>query len=235
MADFPLDINLNFVAALMCPNPVVVLLISLVLTTINSWARADGITIALHGNDRGAPACVICHGAQGEGIPANGFPRLAGLNAGYLHAQLDAFAHGQRVNAMMTPVAQTLNGDERAAVARYYAELSDSVSVGGPVPEMNSAGARLAVQGRWSQGLPACVQCHGAMGAGVGTIFPALAGQSALYLENQLRAWQQGTRAPGPLGLMKIIASKLSAADIHAVAAYFSALPASDPSLRSKP
>lgn len=219
----------------MRPNLVMASFISLALATINNLAQADGATIALQGNDRGAPACVVCHGAQGEGIPENGFPRLAGLNAGYLHAQLDAFAHGQRVNAMMTPVAQTLSGDERAAVARYYAELSGSASAGGPVAEMNSVGARLAVQGRWSQGLPACVQCHGATGGGVGAAFPALAGQSALYLENQLRAWQQGTRAPGPLGLMKVIASKLSVADIQAVAAYFSTLPASRPSLMSKP
>jgi cytochrome c553 len=48
--------------------------------------------------------------AHGEGIPANGFPRLAGLNFGCLRTQLDAFAKGQRVNAMVTPVAKTLSG-----------------------------------------------------------------------------------------------------------------------------
>jgi thiosulfate dehydrogenase len=211
-----------------------IVLISLALIPIN-LALADGATIALHGNDRGAPTCITCHGAHGEGIPANGFPRLAGLNAGYLQSQLDAFATGQRVNAMMTPIAQTLSGDERAAVARYYARLSGSATIAESVPEMNSTGARLAIQGRWAQSLPACMQCHGARGVGVGTIFPVLAGQSALYIENQLRAWQQGTRLPGPLGLMKVVASKLSAADIQEVAAYFSALPMNAPSLRNKP
>ncbi|MHB1592299.1 MAG: c-type cytochrome [Sulfuricella sp.] len=219
----------------MRPNPAIVSLISLALTAMFNLALADGLTITLHGNDRGAPACVTCHGAHGEGIPANGFPRLAGLNAGYLQTQLDAFAKGQRANAMMTPIAQTLRGDEREAVARYYAGLSGSTTMTEPVPEMNSAGARLAIQGRWSQGLPACVQCHGAMGSGVGTAFPALAGQSSLYIENQLRAWQQGTRAPGPLGLMKVVASKLSAMDIQEVAAYFSEILPSDTSKRSKP
>lgn len=219
----------------MRPNLAIVSLLSLPLSAMINLALADGLTITLHGNDRGAPACVTCHGAQGEGMPANGFPRLAGLNAGYLQTQLDAFAKGQRANAMMTPIAQTLRADEREAVARYYAGLSGSATMTEPVPEMNSAGARLAVQGRWSQGLPACMQCHGAMGAGVGTVFPALAGQSSLYIENQLHAWQRGARAPGPLGLMKVVASKLSAADIQAVAAYFSALPASDPSRGSKP
>ena len=216
-------------------NLAVVSLISLALTAMFNLALADGATIALHGNDRGAPACSICHGAHGEGIPANGFPRIAGLNAGYLQIQLDAFASGQRVNAMMTPVAQTLSGEERAKVTHYYAGLSGSATLKEPVSEMNSTGARLAMQGRWSQGLPACAQCHGVMGSGVGTAFPALAGQSSLYIENQLHAWQQGTRAPGQLGLMKVVASKLSAADIQEVAAYFSALPASDLFRRSKP
>ena len=219
----------------MRPTLAIVSLLSLPLSAMINLAQADGLTITLHGNDRGAPACVTCHGAQGEGMPANGFPRLAGLNAGYLQTQLDAFAKGQRANAMMTPIAQTLRADEREAVARYYAGLSGSATMIEPIPEMNSVGARLAIQGRWAQGLPACMQCHGAMGAGVGTVFPALAGQSSVYIENQLHAWQRGARAPGPLGLMKVVASKLSAADIQAVAAYFSALSASDPSRGSKP
>lgn len=216
--------------------PTLVLLSSLGLAfaATAQTARADGATIALHGNARGAPACVTCHGAQGEGMPANGFPRLAGLNAGYLQTQLDAFANGQRANAMMTPIAQTLSVDERAELARYYGGLGGSTAAVS-VPNPDSAGARLALKGRWSHGLPACVQCHGATGAGVGTVFPALAGQSALYIENQLRNWQQNTRPPGPMGLMKTIASKLSAADIQSVAAYFAALPAGGPVPESTP
>lgn len=216
-------------------NQAIVSLISLALSATINLALADGLTVTLLGNERGAPACITCHGVQGKGIPVNGFPRLAGLNAEYLQTQLDAFATGVRANAMMTPIAQILSKDERTAVANYYAGLRDSVTLPAPALEKNSPGARLATQGRWPQGLPACVQCHGAMGVGVGTTFPALAGQSALYIENQLRAWQQGTRAPGPLGLMKNIASKLSTTDIHEVAAYFSALPASNPSPRRKP
>jgi cytochrome c553 len=184
---------------------------------------ADGASIALSGNNRGAPACVTCHGASGAGGVANGFPRLPGLNAGYLQAQLDAFANGQRRNAMMTPITQILSPDERAALARYYSGLTISTDPS-PPPNTETIGAQLALKGRWSDGLPACVQCHGATGAGVGRTFPALAGQSALYIENQLHAWQQGSRAPGPMGLMKLIASKLSAVEIKSVAAYFAAI-----------
>lgn len=38
------------------------------------------------------PGCVACHGAHGEGIEAAGYPRLAGLNAGYIEKQLKDLA-----------------------------------------------------------------------------------------------------------------------------------------------
>lgn len=206
--------------------------LSLALAAAMPCARADGAGIALNGNARGAPACMTCHGARGEGTAATGFPRLAGLNAGYVHAQLEAFAVGKRTNAMMTPIAQALNAVERKQLADYYSGLgrapgtvkATTQQADKADPKLDSAGAQLALKGRWKNGLPACVQCHGSRGAGVGSVFPALAGQSALYTENQLRAWQQGTRAPGPLGLMKVIADKLSVDDVKHVAAYFAAL-----------
>lgn len=102
----------------MRPNPAIVSLISLAFILRINLVLADGATIALHGNERGTPMCITCHGARGEGIPEKGFPKLAGLNAEYLQTQLDAFANGQRVNAMMTPVAQTLSGVKRANPAR---------------------------------------------------------------------------------------------------------------------
>ncbi|HAN56340.1 MAG TPA: cytochrome C [Betaproteobacteria bacterium] len=210
-------------------------LLAAVLTAGTACARADSASLALKGNDHGTPACAACHGAQGEGRAVSGFPRLAGLNAGYLQTQLAAFAGGQRVSAMMTPIARTMTQTEWQEMARYYAWLpnlagaskSTSTLAKTAPPDTDSAGAKLALQGRWSHALPACVQCHGSMGVGVGSVFPALAGQSAVYLQNQLQAWQQGTRAAGPLGLMKVIADKLSAEDIQYVAAYFAALPVS--------
>jgi thiosulfate dehydrogenase len=217
---------------MMRPNLAIVL-ISLVFLPID-LALADGATIALHGNDRGALACITCHGPQGEGTPANGFPKLAGLNAGYLKAQLDAFAKSERNNVIMTPIAQNLNGDERAKAARYYAGLKSPATPPQPASEMNSPRARLEIQegeqlalkGRRSQDLPACVQCHGPHGVGVGANFPKLAGQVPLYIENRLRALQHEERPIGPAAIMKGVASKLSAKDIQNVAAYFSALPA---------
>ena len=84
---------------------------------------------------------------------------------------------------------------------------------------------RVALHGRWSEDLPACVQCHGNSGSGVGSRFPPLTGQTSLYIANQLHAWKQGTRRGDPLGLMQTVAAKLSDADIRAVSNYFAAQP----------
>lgn len=195
---------------------------------------ADAALIAQNGNTHGAPACVTCHGVRGEGLPGSGFPHLAGLDGNYLLNQLNAFASGRRNQPMMTPIAQTLTGEERIALARYYGAMSRSRRAASPA-SVDNVGAKLALKGRWSDGLPACVQCHGATGAGVGAVFPALAGQSAHYIETQLRKWQQDARPPGPMGLMKVVASKLSPVDIRAVAGYFAALPPPAPDTTRKP
>ena len=193
-------------------------------------APVTAARLAAAGNGRGAPACALCHGANGEGNALIGFPRLAGLPERYLTDQLENFATGRRSNVMMTPIARTLSVEERAATANFYAHLIGQSHSPASSPTTSDApttttGETLAVRGRWSQGVPACAQCHGRTGQGVGDSFPALAAQPALYLENQLLAWQSGIRDPGPLGLMGAIAKKLSADDVTAVAIYLSALP----------
>ncbi|MCA8093839.1 c-type cytochrome [Burkholderia anthina] len=182
-----------------------------------------GKTLATQGSATGVAACIGCHGTQGEGNAAAGFPRLAGTNAAYLSAQLAAFADGSRQNPVMQPLAKLLSAHEREAVSAYFASLPAPAAIAAgtaPIDPAN-AGAWLATRGRWSDGLPACAQCHGAGGLGVGTAFPPLVGQPAAYIAGQLNAWKHGTRAPGPMALMPMIAGKLSDADIDAVAAYY--------------
>jgi cytochrome c553 len=183
--------------------------------------------LAAQGNGRGAVACQGCHGADGMGQAGSAFPRLAGLDAHYLQAQLDAFANGTRANPVMQPIARALDADERAAIAAYYAQLpTKRAAVQGKPAVADGPGARLALQGRWSQQVPGCVQCHGPGGVGVGANFPPLVAQPAPYLSAQLHAWKQGTRKNDPLQLMQHISSALSDADIAAVSAWFAAQPA---------
>jgi cytochrome c553 len=186
----------------------------------------DGAAIARQGNGRGVAPCMACHAANGGGITAAGFPRLAALPQGYLRKQLDDFASGARSNATMQPIARGMNDAERNAVAAYYSKLPAPRMV--PTASQNSGAPptqSLATRGRWSQGVPACDQCHGPGGIGVADQFPPLAGQSVLYLSNQLHAWQQGARRNDPLQLMQTVAGKLNDADIAAISAWYAAQP----------
>lgn len=203
---------------------------------LSASCHADGAAIAKTGAGA-APACQSCHGPAGEGIAQAGFPRLAGLGAAYLQRQLVAFADGTRVSDAMLPIAQALSDADRAAVSAYYAALpgpaasaaalpSASASAHAAAPASASVGAALATRGRWADKLPACDQCHGPGGRGVGPDFPALAGQSATYLSNQLMAWKTGARPPGPMGLMAVVAAKLSESDVRALADHYALLPA---------
>lgn len=186
-------------------------------------AQDDGAAIAAKGGKNGATACVACHGAKGEGNAAAGFPRLAGLGQAYLQAQLAAFASGARQNPVMAPVAKALTDPEKQAVAAYFSSLAGApgVTVDEATLKPSATGAWLATRGRWDQNLPACVQCHGPGGVGVGAAFPALAGQSPTYLTAQLQAFRNKTRPGGPDNLMATVASRLSDADIKAVSDHF--------------
>ena len=192
-------------------------------------APVDPRVIAMQGLPPTVPPCQDCHGPAGEGnIPA-GYPRLAGSGRGYLAQQLAAFASGKRQSPVMQPVAAALSTGQQAALADYYAALAGSPTMSATAdPQPAQAGAWLAARGRWSDDIPACAQCHGAAGLGVGDAFPPLAGQPAAYLAAQLQSWKHGTRPPGPQSLMAAIALKLSDADIAAVTSYYAALPATD-------
>jgi cytochrome c553 len=202
-------------------------LLSITPVLMQSARAADGQEIAANGNSHGAPACSACHGEHGEGRPDAAYPRLAGLNSGYLIQQLNAFAGGGRDSEAMQPIATALTPDERKAIAEFYAGLATP-----KVEESNKAdsktiaiGAHLADRGDWSNGIPGCSRCHGPAGQGVGNAFPGLAGQSAEYITSQLKAWKEGKRTSDPLHLMTGIASKLSDDQVAAVAAYYASLP----------
>ena len=127
-----------------------------------------GEKIAQSGSAGGAAACIGCHGAKGEGQP--GFPALAGQHAGYLERQLNQLAAGARQSAVMAPMAKSLSEQERADVAAYYASLALPIKpVRGALPgKSDDNGAWLVERGRWADGIPACAQCHGPGGVGVG-------------------------------------------------------------------
>ena len=187
---------------------------------------ADGKQIARQGNQTGAPACVACHGAGGEGLAAAGYPYLAGMNQQYLMRQLQAMKTGARISPVMKPIAEALSQEEIEAVTAYFAGLplpDKGLGEKGDAPRMARA-HKLMTEGKWQQaGMPACIACHGPAGQGVGSTFPIIVGQPAAYIENQLQAWRQGQRKSDPNNLMKSVAGKLAAEEIEALAVYLSA------------
>lgn len=187
---------------------------------------ADGQKIHTQGAaNPAAMACASCHGVDGMGMAAAGFPRLAGLSAEYLAKQIADFRSGARANPIMQPIAAALSDAETQAVSQTLAAL--------PAPAYprilrsapaEGSGEVLALRGAWERNIPECVSCHGPGGVGVGSAFPPLAGQSAQYLSAQLNAWRQGTRKNDPNDLMGHVARAMSDAEVQAVSAYFASL-----------
>lgn len=195
--------------------------LQLFIISASAIAASPGQTITLQGNGKGAVACASCHGDQGQGNSAAGYPYLAGQPMDYLVKQLHDFASKARKNPVMQPFASALSEDEIRAVAGYYARqpLPEIASSKSNTPQL-AKGERLATKGRWSAGVPACFQCHGDKGQGIAPNFPAISGQSALYTKKQLEHWRQGKRSNDPVGLMQAVVASLDDADITAIADY---------------
>lgn len=200
--------------------------------TFTPVAMADnlGQTIAAQGNNKGAMACITCHGVDGSGQAQAGFPRLAGLNPVYMEKQLHDFADAKRNNPVMAPIAKALSTDEKKAVAAYFANMAMLSPAGKPANDdtLIKAGKQLAENGNWSKDIPACFTCHGAGAGGIGEHFPALAGQHAMYIEQQLYAWRKGQRNNDPNQLMKGVALHLNDAEIKSVSTYLASLSISE-------
>lgn len=198
----------------------------LLAATVSTALAADGQAIYQKGGSNPAAiACITCHGPEGMGMDAGGFPHISGYAAGYLDKQIHDFRSGARQNPIMQPIAGALTDDESKAVAQYIASMKAPVMpqiTRAKIPD--SAGEKLAIRGDWSRMVPECVACHGPGGIGVGDSFPPLAGQHPSYIKNQLLAWKNGTRKNDHADLMGHIARTLTDSEIDAVAKYFSSL-----------
>lgn len=202
-----------------------VLISSLLLFSIPAAQADPGQKVFTQGGTNpAAMACQGCHGPDGLGMAAAGFPRLAGLPAGYLSKQLRDFRDGTRKNPIMEPLAKALSDEEISAVTSSLATMPAPAAPDNRRQQMaGSAVQQLALYGDWSRQIPGCVQCHGPGGAGVGEHFPPLAHQPAAYLAAQLNAWRDGSRHNDPNQLMVGVAKAMTDAEVKAIADYFAA------------
>jgi cytochrome c553 len=166
--------------------------------------------------------CAGCHGMDGNSANPE-WPNLAGQGAAYLEKQLREFKAGQRQNATMAPMAAPLADQDIADLAAFYS--TQTVKVGAADESLVEEGQRIYRGGNPENGVAACIGCHGPAGSGnPAAKFPALSGQHAKYIENQLYAFKSGERANDAAKMMRNIASGMSDQDIKAVASYIQGL-----------
>jgi len=166
--------------------------------------------------------CASCHGPQGHSFSPK-FPVLAGQNANYLIAQLQAFKSQTRGDAdalgYMWGMAAPLDDQTMAGLADYY---SRQKPIAGPKgnPTLLARGQDIYEHGDVAEGVPPCVTCHGPGAAGMAN-FPRLAGQHTQYLLKQLRSFQNNMRN---VAVMHGVALRLHSDEMDAVATYLQSL-----------
>ena len=166
--------------------------------------------------------CAACHGIDGNSVITTN-PKLAQQHPEYIAKQLANFNSGERKNAVMSGMAASLSPEDMANVAAYFG--SQKAKVGSAKTNAaGSLGEKIYRGGIASVGVPACASCHGATGAGIPVQFPRLSGQHADYVVTQLKAFYSGERANDNAKVMRMIAAKMSDADMAAVADYIQGL-----------
>ncbi len=171
--------------------------------------------------------CVACHGADGNSM-ASANPHLAGQVEEYLYKQLKNFKAvdgkpAARNNPIMAGMAAPLSDEDMKNVAAWFA--SQKLKPAAAKDESKIAlGQQLWRQGDFKKGIPACAGCHGPAGAGLPAQFPRLSGQFADYTEAQLKSFRAGERANDPEKMMRMIAAKMSDAEIKAVSEFAAGL-----------
>lgn len=177
-----------------------------------------------------AATCMACHGADGNS-PNEMWPKIAGQLPQYIQKQLQDFKYGRRKNEQMSPMAQPLTEQDILDLAAYFG----SQKAGRLEQPKNAAvalGEKIYMKGKGRpDAMAACVGCHGLNATGKAdwsatmkvpptTLAPALASQYPAYTSSQLKAYKTGARNNDIAQVMRDITSKLTQAEMDAVAAY---------------
>jgi cytochrome c553 len=197
-----------------------VLAIILMSVSFASVAQAAGNAAA--GEKIVTGVCAACHGIDGNSVITTN-PKLAQQHPEYIAKQLANFKAGERKNAVMSGMAASLSPEDMANVAAYFGAQKAKVG-SAKTNAAGSLGEKIYRGGIASVGVPACASCHGATGAGIPVQFPRLSGQHADYVVTQLKAFYSGERANDNAKVMRMIAAKMSDADMAAVADYIQGL-----------
>jgi len=156
-----------------------------------------------------AASCAGCHGDAGvSGSP--GTPSLAGQEAAYFVAALQAYKSGARKDETMTGLSAALDEKTMGNLAAYYAGLA---------PRAPSVRKPLSLE-QWTE---RCDRCHGPGGNSLEPLVPRLAAQRADWLEAVLEAYRSGARRSSAMAAMSAL---LGGRDVKELAAYYARQPA---------
>ncbi|KAF0163700.1 MAG: cc42 [Rhodocyclaceae bacterium] len=190
-------------------------------------AKATPKGDAARGQAVASTVCVACHGPDGNS-PLAVNPKLAGQHPDYLLKQMKNFkaADGkqpERVNAIMNGMIAAYDEGQMRDLSAYFAS---QVQKGETAKnrETIELGQKLYRAGDMSKGLPACAACHGPAGAGIPAQYPRIGGQFPEYMEAQMKSFRDGGRANDPNKMMRMVALKMTDAEIKAVADYVAGL-----------
>jgi len=181
---------------------------------------------------RGQPiastVCAACHGADGNS-PTAANPKLAGQHPEYLYKQMKNFKPGadgkpERVNSVMNGMIMSVPDDNAMRDIAAYFAAQKQTGEAAKNRETIEQGQKLYRGGDQAKGLPACAACHGPAGSGMPAMFPRIGGQYAEYIESQMKAFRDGGRANDPNKMMRMVALKMTDAEIKAVADYIAGL-----------
>jgi cytochrome c553 len=203
-----------------------------------SVAAAKPAGNAAAGQQKSA-ACGGCHGPDGNTPPemyaAIKAPKLAGQVPEYIVKSLHDFKAARRSNEVMSPQAQAVAENDMADIAAWFG--SQKVR---PNPAQNkdllAQGEKIYMKGIGRPDVvAACIGCHAPNGVGNRdwakimskvpvVLAPAIGGQHAGYISDQLKAYKSGKRATDPAKVMRDITGRMSEKDIAAVAEYIATL-----------
>lgn len=192
----------------------------LLLASLPAYAAGD----ATAGQAKSA-VCAACHGADGNSVVPN-WPKLAGQHEQYLVRQVALIKSGARVVPEMAGIVPGLTDQDIADLAAWFASQQ---AAGGVADEATlTLGERIFRAGNAESGVPACMSCHGPAGEGNPlAVYPALAGQHAVYTANMLtrfRAGEHWGEEDAPSQVMNGSAAELTDDEIAAVASYIQGL-----------
>ncbi len=171
-----------------------------------------------------ALTCAACHGAEGNSSSPM-WPNIAGQNAPYILAQLQAFKDGDRTDTVMSSQAMMLSDEDMANLAVYFESLPAAAQSIADASLLRR-GEALYRGGNKEEEAAACLACHGPTGRGnPAAKYPALQGQHATYTAKQLNDYAGGTRTTdGKTQMMQDIAANLDKDDIAALSSYVQGL-----------